>query len=99
MIFAPDPSRDEESTRSPTDRVKRWSKEMRHTKDLYASRRSGYMEQERQWEMVPVPDTPGMPKSPMTPRTTAFKALEGGGDLPLRNGGYFPPPPKKGMFR
>lgn len=44
-------------------------------------------EEERQWEMVRIPDTPGTTgglKSPMTPRTKAFNVLEGGGDLPLR---------------
>jgi hypothetical protein len=49
-------------------------------------------EDERQWEMVRIPDTPGTTgglKSPMTPRTRAFNELEGGPptvrtDLPLR---------------
>ena len=44
-------------------------------------------EEERQWEMVRIPETPGTTgglKSPMTPRTKAFNTLEGGGDLPLR---------------
>ncbi len=47
-------------------------------------------EEERQWEMVRIPDTPGTtgglksPMTPMTPRTKAFNVLEGGGGLPLR---------------
>ena len=49
-------------------------------------------EDERQWEMVRIPDTPGTTgglKSPMTPRTRAFNDLDGGApgvrtDLPLR---------------
>lgn len=48
-------------------------------------------EDERQWEMVRIPDTPGTTgglKSPITPRTRAFNDLEGsasqGTDLPLR---------------
>jgi len=63
-------------------------------------------EPERQWEMVPIPATPGtpfgrLPMSPMTPRTKAFQALEGEAKgLPFRQR-YpeppplsFPPPPK-----
>jgi hypothetical protein len=61
---------------------------------------------EQQWEMVPVPETPGLggirgPLSPTTPRTRAFNALDGGASgLPFRE--HFPPPPtkavKKGRF-
>jgi hypothetical protein len=37
-------------------------------------------EPEPQWEMVPIPQTPGnMPMSPMTPRTKAFSSLNGPG--------------------
>jgi len=61
---------------------------------------------DRQWEMVPVPSTPGtpfgrMPMSPMTPRTRAFGDLEGNRRLSYRQS-YpeppplsFPPPPTK----
>lgn len=61
---------------------------------------------EQQWEMVPVPETPGRggnrgPLSPTTPRTRAFNALDGGASgLPFRE--HFPPPPtkaKKGRFK
>jgi len=54
---------------------------------------------EQQWEMVPVPETPGLgvvrgPLSPTTPRTRAFNALDGGASgLPFRE--HFPPPPTK----
>jgi len=48
-------------------------------------------EEERQWEMVRIPETPGTTgglKSPTTPRTRAFNDLEGSAgprtDLPLR---------------
>lgn len=45
-------------------------------------------EEERQWEMVRIPETPGTTgglKSPITPRTRAFNDLDGEGtDLPLR---------------
>jgi len=51
-------------------------------------------ESEQDWEMVPIPKTPGStmagyPMSPTTPRTKAFRALDGGGGsgLPLRE--YF----------
>ena len=54
--------------------------------------------QEPQWEMVPIPETPGtaysrhFPLSPTTPRTRAFNALEGDRPIPKPQ---FPPPPKK----
>lgn len=48
-------------------------------------------EEERQWEMVRIPETPGTtgglksPMSPISPRTRAFNELDGGGtNLPLR---------------
>jgi hypothetical protein len=53
----------------------------------FASAKTLEEQEERQWEMVRIPDTPGTTgglKSPMTPRTKAFNVLDGGGDLPLR---------------
>jgi hypothetical protein len=62
---------------------------------------------DRQWEMVPVPATPGtpfgrMPMSPMTPRTKAFQSLEGDTRRLSYRQSYpeppplsFPPPPTK----
>jgi hypothetical protein len=64
-------------------------------------------EVDREWEMVPVPATPGtpfgrMPMSPMTPRTKAFQALEGDSRRLSFRQSYpeppplsFPPPPTK----
>jgi hypothetical protein len=63
---------------------------------------------DRQWEMVPVPATPGtpfgrMPMSPMTPRTKAFQTLDGDSArlsvrqsyaAPPQQQMSFPPPPK-----
>jgi hypothetical protein len=60
---------------------------------------------QRQWEMVPVPATPGtpfgrMPMSPMTPRTKAFQTLDGDTRRLSYRESYqapmsFPPPPKQ----
>jgi hypothetical protein len=62
---------------------------------------------DRQWEMVPVPATPGtpfgrMPMSPMTPRTKAFQTLDGESRRLSVRQSYpnpqplsFPPPPTK----
>jgi len=53
---------------------------------------------DRQWEMVPIPETPGtayggsFPLSPTTPRTRAFNTLQGDIRPPKP---AFPPPPKK----
>jgi hypothetical protein len=64
-------------------------------------------EVDRQWEMVPVPATPGtpfgrMPMSPMTPRTKAFQTLDGDTRRLSVRQGYpeppqmsFPPPPTR----
>ena len=58
----------------------------------------GKISDERQWEMVPIPETPGtsyggsFPLSPTTPRTRAFNALQGDVRTPKM---AFPPPPKK----
>ncbi len=60
---------------------------------------------QRQWEMVPVPATPGtpfgrMPMSPMTPRTKAFQTLDGDTRRLSYRESYqapmsFPPPPTR----
>jgi hypothetical protein len=59
----------------------------------FASSKAAVEQEEHQWEMVRIPETPGTtgglkspmsPMNPMTPRTRAFNVLEGGGDLPLR---------------
>src|ERR1700712_3333236 len=60
------------------------------------------VEDEQQWEMVRIPETPGtvngmtdFPLSPTTPRTRAFNTLGGDrGRLPSRDQ-HFPPPPTK----
>lgn len=49
---------------------------------IFPSEGKSHQEVERQWEMVPIPPTPGTTgglKSPTTPRTRAFNNLEGGG--------------------
>lgn len=56
--------------------------------DMFSPIAGSKEEEERQWEMVRIPDTPGTTgglKSPMTPRTRAFNDLQGPAtDLPLR---------------
>ena len=54
----------------------------------FASAKTAELQEEQQWEMVRIPETPGTTgglKSPMTPRTKAFNVLDGGSDLPLRD--------------